>query len=382
MSRVLFHVQHLLGTGHLRRAAAIAAALSRHAFAVELVSGGMPIAGLALGGARLVQLPPARAGDASFKTLVDDGGRAVDESWKAARRDALLARLASFRPDVVLTELFPLGRNALSFELAPLIETARAAAPRPLILASVRDILAIKTDPRKLDAMVERVRAWYDHVLVHGDPALIALGASFPEHRIADKVVYTGYVADPASPTPSDGDGEIVVSAGGGAVGARLMQTAVAAKRLAREGRRTWRLLIGADVAPAARAALMAARGPGLVIEAARPDFPDLLARAHVSVSQAGYNTVMDVITARARAVLVPFAGGHETEQSMRAAAMAAHGWAQVVAETELTPERLAAAVDQAALAPRPDPAAIRRDGAAATARLIQRWLAERSARA
>lgn len=382
MSRVLFHVQHLLGTGHLRRAAAIAAALSRHGFAVELVSGGMPIAGLALGGARLVQLPPARAGDASFKTLVDDGGRAVDESWKAARRDALLARLASIRPDVVITELFPLGRNALSFELAPLIETARAAAPRPLILASVRDILAIKTDPRKLDAMVERVRAWYDHVLVHGDPALIALGASFPEHRIADKVVYTGYVADPASPTPSDGDGEIVVSAGGGAVGARLMQTAVAAKRLAREGRRTWRLLIGADVAPAARAALMAARVPGLVIEAARPDFPDLLARAHVSVSQAGYNTVMDVITARARAVLVPFAGGHETEQSMRAAAMAAHGWAQVVAETELTPERLAAAVDQAALAPRPDPAAIRRDGAAATARLIQRWLAERSARA
>ena len=44
-----------------------------------------------------------------------------------------------------------------------------------------------------------------------------------------------------------------------------------------------------------------------------------LLAGAGVSISQAGYNTLMEVVQARARAVAVPFAGGNETEQTLRA---------------------------------------------------------------
>jgi predicted glycosyltransferase len=382
-ARILFHVQHLLGSGHLRRAAAICAALADRGCNVELLSGGMPVDGLDCGRARLVQLPPARAADETFKVLLDADGRPIDEAWRAARRDAVLARFAALRPDVLITELFPLGRRALRFELIPLLEAAHRTASRPLILCSVRDVLANKTDEAKIADMVGHVRL-YDRVLVHADPSLLPLSASFPENRIADRVVYTGYVTGGPAPAPPEGDGhdEIVVSIGGGAVGARLLRAALAARRLGAQRHRTWRLLLGASLPAHEHEELLHKAGPGCVVEPARADFPGLLARCHVSVSQAGYNSVMDVLTARARAVLVPFAAANESEQTVRAAAVAQRGWAVALDEADLTPDRLANAIDLAAERPRPDIGPLRRDGANETARLIDGWLAERSAQA
>jgi predicted glycosyltransferase len=382
-ARILFHVQHLLGSGHLRRAAAICAAFADRGCNVELLSGGMPVRDLDCGRARLVQLPPARTADETFKVLVDADGRPVDEAWRSARRDAVLARFVAFQADALITELFPLGRRALRFELIPLLEAAHRRASRPLILSSVRDVLANTTDEGKIADMVRHVRL-YDRVLVHGDPALLPLSASFPEDRIADRVVYTGYVTGGRTPTPPEGDGrdEIVVSIGGGAVGARLLRAALAARPLGAQRHRTWRLLLGASLPPPDQEELLRKAGPGCVIELARADFPGLLARCHVSVSQAGYNSAMDVLTARARAVLVPFADANETEQTVRAAALAQRGWAVVLAEAELTPQRLANAIDRAAALPRPDAGPLRRDGANETARLIDGWLAQRSATA
>ena len=40
--RVLFWVQHLLGTGHLRRALTVSAAMAERGLAVTLASGGPP----------------------------------------------------------------------------------------------------------------------------------------------------------------------------------------------------------------------------------------------------------------------------------------------------------------------------------------------------
>ncbi len=50
------------------------------------------------------------------------------------------------------------------------------------------------------------------------------------------------------------------------------------------------------------------------------------MAQADVSVSQAGYNTVADMLVARCRAVLIPYAQDGETEQSDRAGLLEARG--------------------------------------------------------
>ncbi|MBM3539819.1 MAG: glycosyl transferase, partial [Alphaproteobacteria bacterium] len=168
-------------------------------------------------------------------------------------------------------------------------------------------------------------------------------------------------------------------SSGGAAVGGHLLETALAAQALLEPGRR-WRLLLGADLPGDVRERLLGRRGPLTIVEAARSDFPGLLRRCHVSLSQAGYNTLMDIMQAKARAVLVPFATDSETEQSRRAAAFAARGWATVVEEAQLDARRLAAAVNEAASRPRPDTTALRCDGIAETVRLIETLRPERAA--
>src|SRR5438105_4931526 len=88
---ILFHVQHLLGIGHLQRSLRIANALAADGFAVTFVSGGMPLAELrADPSLRVVQLPPIRARDARFE-LEDSTGRPVDDALREARRATLLA---------------------------------------------------------------------------------------------------------------------------------------------------------------------------------------------------------------------------------------------------------------------------------------------------
>jgi len=79
-----------------------------------------------------------------------------------------------------------------------------------------------------------------------------------------------------------------------------------------------------------------------------RPDFPSLLANAQISVSQAGYNTVCDLFRTTCRPVLIPFATGGETEQTVRAEKLKALGLAQVVDEASLTGEALAEAIRRA----------------------------------
>lgn len=381
--KLLLYVQHLLGIGHARRAALLAQALAGAGVEVTVAQGGFPVAGVEYGAARVVQLPPARAADAGFRLIVDAAGAPIDHPWKKRRAAELLALQAGLRPDILLIETFPFGRRKFLFELRPLLEIARRARPRPLIACSVRDILVAKADPEKETAMAAMARAWFDLVLVHGDPEVIPFGASFPPAAtIADLIRYTGYVAPPrdAGPAePPDGDGrdEVVVSVGGGAVGEELLRAALAARGLLGPplGAARWRLLAGPDLPPGVPAELRAAAPEGVVVEPARPDFPALLRRCRVSVSQAGYNTVLDVLAAGCPSVLVPFAAGGETEQTERARLLAARGLALVVPEAGLTPQTLAEAVAAAFAAPRPAgtgrAAAIRLDGAAETVRLL-----------
>jgi predicted glycosyltransferase len=69
------------------------------------------------------------------------------------------------------------------------------------------------------------------------------------------------------------------------------------------------------------------------------------LARGRLSISQAGYNTVLEVLAAGIPAVVVPFAAGAETEQSLRAGLLAERGALTLVEEATLTPASLAAAI-------------------------------------
>ena len=373
--RVFFYVQHLLGIGHLKRALTLAKAMAAAGLDVTLASGGLPVSGLALDAVRLVQLPPASAADLSFKVLQDASGRPIDAEWKQQRNAALHAAWLAAAPQVLMLELFPFGRRQMRFELLPLLDSAAASAHRPAIVCSVRDILGGQKSQERQEETLALVERCFDRVMVHGDPSVIAFGRTFPAaSRIAGQIEYTGYVVDPAASGGGDaGSGEVIVSAGGGAVGARLLETAIRSKPLSVLRDRFWRLLAGNNLPDEEYGKLsLLARGASSVgLERSRPDFTTLLSNCELSISQAGYNTLMETVQARARAVVVPFAGGNETEQTLRASCFAERALLEMVEEGALTPQALAAAVDRAARKPRPLAGAIALDGAARCAASI-----------
>jgi len=375
--RILFYVQHLLGIGHLKRAATLARGFATDGLETMLVSGGFPVPGLDTGGAAFVQLPPTRATDLYFKQLVDEHGAAIDDAWKTDRCERLLALFRQFRPHVLIVELYPFGRRQMRFELTPLLEAATASAERPVIVSSVRDILVAAPKPERNEEMVAAVERFFDHVLVHGDPKLIPFARTFPlAARIEDRLEHTGYVVDRTpDPDPTGpGAGEVIVSAGGGAVGDGLLSAAIDARPLSAARDLPWRVLVGINLPEEAFAALRARAGDGLTVERARADFPRLLGRCRLSISQGGYNTVMEVLQAGCRSVVVPYAGGLETEQTLRADLLARRSSLTVLPEEALTPQALATAVDRALAQPALRDTDLDTGGLAATRRLVAGW--------
>jgi predicted glycosyltransferase len=383
--RVLLYVQHLLGIGHLRRTAILAQACAAAGLEVMLVSGGTPVPDLETGGARLVQLPPTVATDASFKLLMDENGRPVDEAWKLRRRDRLLELWRSFQPHALVTELYPFGRRLMRFELVPLLEAATCAAQRPVIVSSARDVLQDNEDnaPR-VQKMLEAFERYFDWALVHGDPAFIPFERTFPHAaRIAARTAYTGYVVDRAPEAAaqdpgSDAEGEVLVSAGGGAFGAAVLETALRARPATVLAERPWRVRAGVDPAPerieALRRLAADCSGGPVIIEPNRPDFRARLRRCALSISQAGYNTLLETLQANARAVMVPYVGRKETEQTLRAQLFEARGAIDLVEEAALGADTLAAAIDRAVRRPRAARVAIDMNGAARSAARLVEW--------
>lgn len=380
--RALFYVQHLLGIGHLKRAATLSRAMEAAGFAVTIVSGGKVVPGLNIGSADFVQLAPMRSADEHFATMLDDDDRPIDDSYRLTRRDKLLETLRATKPDLVLTELFPFGRRHLRSEIVPMLKTVCNQTPKPSIVCSVRDILVEPSKPQRAPEMVATVKRYYDRVLIHGDPSLVPFDKTFPlAGEIAERLSYTGYIVDPPPPGAARsriGRDEVIVSAGGGALSEPLLTAAISACGMTRLKDLTWRLLAGPSLGKDGFERLRNMAGEGVIVERARSDFTTLLANCTLSISQGGYNTVMDVLAAKVRAVIAPYAGGKETEQTLRASLLRERGALQVVWEEDLTPIRLARAVDAAFEGPRPDAAGIKTDGAAVSAVQLAELVAAR----
>jgi predicted glycosyltransferase len=381
--KALFYVQHLLGIGHLMRAGTLTRALEANGIEVTLVSGGAPVPDFKSGATHFVQLPPTRATDKYFKVLVDENNREIDDDWKHRRRDLLLDVYRRTAPDIVMIELYPFGRRQMRFEIEPLLNEARhdkaGGKGRPVIASSVRDILVEPDKPGRVDEMVQRVHDYFDLVLIHGDPDFIAFDKTFPRlSDIADRAHYTGYVADPPPPPggpDSPGYGEVIVSTGGGAVSEDMLSAALGARTLTSLADAPWRILLGHNYPEADFQACQRAAPEGVIVERARPDFAQLLANCRLSISQGGYNTVMELLATGTRAVCLPYAGGLESEQTLRCGLLAERGAMEVVNQGQVSAAAVAAAVERALRAPEHNRAVVNMAGAQRSAVLLKEAL-------
>jgi predicted glycosyltransferase len=222
------------------------------------------------------------------------------------------------------------------------------------------------------------IKQYYNGILVHADPDLTKLDMSWPlTSDVTAMLRYTGYVAPPAPQTHADnvGAGEIVVSAGGGAVGQALFECAIKA---AKRSPLRWRLLVGGANAEARITELKTlADDPMIKIEPVRSDFRQMLHHVTASVSMCGYNTALDVLQTGVPAVFVPFDDGGEVEQTLRARALSVQPGIEVLSATDLTPQSLMAEVKRVASKDRRSPSGLRMNGATESVRIAQSMLAE-----
>lgn len=369
--RVFFYVQHLLGIGHLARASRIASAMAKDGCQVTVVTGGVPVSGFPGPDVTSVILPPVVASSAGFSGLADQSGNAVGEEFLSARRDGLLDAFRTAAPDIVIIEAFPFGRRQMRFELLPLLDAIASANPKPKLYSSVRDILQQQKKLGRDEETVNLLRDHFDGVLVHGDPSFVRLEETFPlTAAIFDKITYTGIVAPPMPPEPTE-TFDVVVSAGGGAVGRDLIRVCLeAASRTAID--RRWLLVTGPNLPEQDFIALTKDAPGNVTVVRFRKDFPSLLRGAELSISQAGYNTVGDLLVTGCRSILVPFTAGGETEQSVRAERLEKLGLALALPEAGLTTDLLVGAIDNALSRPKPSNPDIDLSGAERTAAIIR----------
>jgi predicted glycosyltransferase len=322
------------------------------------------------------------------------------------RRVIMEATVRDFRPDVLLTEYFPLGRSLFGDELLPVIRAVHDLGG--VACCSVREILQgdISTaansnravDRRRYFDFHERSVAMlnenYDRLLVHGDPSLISLDMTVPSwilEMIRVPVTYTGYVSEELpdrSGCPDeiqdllDGGGFVVTSVGAGGSagrtgfthGGEAIDAAIAAWKLlaasGRSGGRTMVIFAGAHGRHEEIRRIREACGDGpFLVRPAAPDFLCWLQAADLSISRAGYNTCTNILAVGVPAVLLP--SRSNLDQDPRARIFAERGMVATLFEHELTPDRLATAMERGLSSCREKPG-VNLDGAGVTASLIQ----------
>ena len=349
--RVMFYCQHVLGMGHFVRSAEIVRGLA--GFEVCFLNGGEIVSGFELPpSVEVINLPPLRS-DAEFRDLrtVDDAANLA--AIKTARRQRLLAEYERCRPDVLIIELFPFGRRKFADELVPLLERIQADGRQTRVVCSLRDILVSKRDQARFDAQVcDLVNQYFDLVLVHADPAFQRLEETFPRaHDIHCPVRYTGFVAQGVSDHAAielktdERDKVIVVSIGGGRVGAELIGCAIEASDRLADTQPHRMLIFAGPYMPEDQfqqfSAAVAPR-PRLRLERFTTNFTAYLRRADLSVSMAGYNTCLNILATGVRAIVCPFTGNHNEEQTIRAVKLQRLGALRVIHPSQLSPAQLA----------------------------------------
>ncbi len=375
--------------GHLIRSLEIVRGLT--AFDVCFLNGGESLAGFAPPPhAEVINLPPIKS-DADFRELHSADGLLSLEEVREARRDQILAAYERFRPDVLVIEMFPFGRRKFAFELLPLLE--RAKSSRTKVVCSLRDILVGKRNQQRFEEEVcQTIRQYFDLVLVHSDPRFQRLEETFSRTtELECPVIYTGFVAQPVTESETTaeddllatgGEQNILVSIGGGRVGGELVHCAIKAGGLIGD-RLPHRLLIfaGPYMAEAEfqQLQLLAADHPGVVLRRYTTRFLSLLRRVDLSISMAGYNTCMNLVITGTRAIVCPFIGNDNQEQTIRAGKLQALGLVDVIHPDELEPELLAEKILFAFSRPRPTAVlpALDVNGVAATAAAINNLMVE-----
>lgn len=316
--RVLIFVHDGRGLGHLRRLSRLAARL-QGAASVLFITGHNAAAYIVPSGCEYVHLPSMDSIDhrrsrqwGRLPFLAKDVQRG-----RAIRQSLLAACVESFAPHAFISDYLPLGMEQ---ELAPLL----SAMPRTRKYFIVRGLLGDPATVRQTVLTpqgVEALEQQYDLLLATCDERIVDLAGEYSlPAQLVEKLVYTGYAAEPYNPEACaavrrdrhlpDGARWIVCTAGGGKDGEDLMQEC-------------WQLALKFpechfDIVLGPRSRIIL-EGEGYyggrriyVRQADHTSMPELLGAADVVICRGGYNTLMEALVGPAHVIVAPIRTDYE----------------------------------------------------------------------
>lgn len=370
--RILIYSHDTYGLGHLRRSLLIAERLSSVPdFRSVLIATGSPRAQAFRlpQGCDTLKLPAVTktaAGGYRSRTL-----RMPIGELSGLRAEMLRAAARSYRPDAILVDHAPAGMQG---ELRPLFDELRRWPRRPRLVLGLRDVI---DDPERVRLQWDRVGAWnlldelYDRVLVYGDPAVRTTAEDLDlPRRLPGRVAAVGYLGRAIARCPDPADPFVLVTTGGGGDGHAVLRAYLSyLERL--PGPAPFRsVLVSGPFLSSRREREIVARArdvdhPVEVIPFTER-FEDLLGRAAGVISMAGYNTVMELLSGRVPALLVP-REAPRLEQRIRAERLAALTDVEWSPAEHLDERRIGRFVDRVLAGGHPPRAALDMEGVART---------------
>ena len=358
--KVLLYSHDTFGLGNIRRTLLLAEALGQaHPAASLLIVTGSPMIHAFRIPPRTdyIKLPCLTRSDADRYEpayLSTEYGEVAD-----MRRGVLEHAVLGFAPDLMIVD----KRAAGIGELLEPLKSLRRAHPATKVVLGIRDILDAP-GPTRLSLRRARdmrtIARYYDEVWIYGERSIFDAVAEYgfpPE--VAQKTRFCGYLKRPTRRIePHDGPPRVLVTTGGGEDGTELIETYLEGLiALPRSVALRTTIVFGPQMAASDRQRLLARFGE--IADVTFLDFdPDLSSRyasADVVVCMAGYNTVCELLSTAARAVLVP-RSRPVAEQLLRARLLAARGLFDIVEPDALRPDHLIEVVRRSLAQP---PAAI-----------------------
>jgi predicted glycosyltransferase len=339
-TRYLFFTNECVGLGHLRRALALAAAVTerdRQSSALIVTGAPLELAHPLPPRVDTIKLPLV----ARDRTGVHRPGRLEIglTDVRSMRAQLALAAAQSFAPDVAVVDKAPLG---LSEELAPALERLHSAGTRLVLgLRDIEDSAARVRREWERPNVRSGFARLYDAVLVYGPAGSDHDALSCLGWDVGRPVHHVGYVASRPSVRPTHlPDEYLLVTPGGGADGAELIAAFLDAVRL--EALPVPGVVVTGPLMPEADVQALRARAARLdvVLESFLPGLDGAIASARGVVAMAGYNTVSEVLRSGRPALLVPRVRPSR-EQALRAELLRTAGRAEVLYPHELDAERM-----------------------------------------
>lgn len=383
--RVAIHTQHFAGVGHHVRTSRLARAFRQANDEVAVFDGGRPFhksGGHPVLDPDRVQLPPVVWGAEGLEPC---GGSQPLSAVLSVRRQLLVAGLRRLQPDLFLVDSFPFSRWALRAEILAGIRQAKSGNSGARVVCSLRDVPRASQQSRDAglhekdgghrrtwpiragddgrEQVPELLNSHFDAIVVHGDSRVAEIDEQFPGLRkVRIPIWYTGYVQqeDPVSDLFREVPAArplVVVSVGGGVNGLALIELATAAWGQLRQ-RAGWgggemvvfggALMSTADLARAA----VACHCHGARFETFSRHFPSWLQSADLSISRGGYNTIVALLAARVRSLVLP--GTDVSDQALRVRRLADLGIVNTAPEGDLDPVQVANLITRALEQPPP----------------------------